>query len=85
VRSRGDQLDDRSLGITAGHQTLTDEHRVGTCAGVRQQIGGATHPGLGDPQHVTRQPRCDLAEDMRIDFQGVQVAGVDPDQRRAGF
>ena len=50
--ARGDQVGDRGAGIAAFDQTLTDQHGVGTGTGVGQQVAGAAHTGLGDPDDV---------------------------------
>ena len=79
MEARSHQAAHGGLRVTAGHEALADEHRVRAPARVRQQVGGTTHPGLRHPEHVVGQAGGDPPEDRAIDLEGVEVAGVDPD------
>jgi hypothetical protein len=50
----GDQVGDGSARIAAGDQTFADQHCVGACAGVGQQVSPASDTGLGDTDHAGR-------------------------------
>jgi len=62
MSARGDEIGDRTTGVTAGDQPLTHEHRIGACACICQQVGGAADTGFGHPDDVGRQARCDPRE-----------------------
>ena len=65
----GDQVGDGSARIAAGDQTFADQHRIGACAGVGQQVGPAPDTGLSDTDHVGRQPGSNAREAVSIDPQ----------------
>jgi glutamate carboxypeptidase len=46
VEARSHQAAHRSLRVTAGHEALAGEHRIGAPTRVRQQVGRAAHAGL---------------------------------------
>ena len=85
MRACGDQIGHRAARVTAGHQSLADEHRVGARTGVRQQVGGAADTGFGDPDDVAGQSGGDAGEAIPVDFEGLEVAGVDADHLGAGL
>ena len=62
---------------------LADEHPVGTLAGVGQQVAAVADARLGDLDHRRRQARGDPREGVAVDLEGLEVAGVDPDDLRA--
>ncbi len=83
MRACGDQIGNGAAGITTGDQPLADEHRVGACAGVGEQIGGAAYTRLRDPDDIARQPRRDAREAIPIDVERLEVACIDADDLRA--
>ena len=85
VEARGHQPPHRRARVAAGHQALAAEHGVGAPAGVGEQVARAADAGLGHPQHVAGQAGGDAAEHRPVDLEGVQVAGVDPDDTGSGL
>ena len=85
MRACGHQIGNGAAGITAGDQSLADEHRVGTRAGVREQVGRAAYARLGDPDDVAGQAGRDAREAIPVDLEGLEIARIDTDDLRAGL
>ena len=83
--ARSDQVGNRSARVAAFDQIFTDQHGVSARTGIRQQISGTTHTGLGDPDDVTGQPGSNPREAIPIHCQRLEIPGVDADHFGPGL
>ncbi len=67
----------------AGHERLADEHGVGAGRAVVRDVGGREHRRLGDLDGAGGDPLDEPAEQVAIEVERREVAGVDADQARA--
>src|SRR5919112_936636 len=80
----GEQVADGGGRVAGADEGLSDEDGVGT--GVRRgpDVGVVADAALGDQDGPVGQSPADDGEAVRVDLEGGQVAGVDPDQGGAG-
>ena len=66
-----------------GHEGLPHEHDVGARRAVVRDIGGDEDGGFGDLHGVGGDPLDEAAEQVAVEVEGRQVAGVHADEPRA--
>src|SRR4051794_20678762 len=75
----GDEISDRLSRVVLLDQSFADEHGVGACRGVREQVVRAADTALRDLDGVIREKRGDAGEGLAVDIECAQVARVDAD------
>ena len=76
------RLQERARGCdrVVGHQRLADEHDIGAGRAVVGDVGGDEDRGLGDLHGVGGDALGEAAEQVAIEVEGRQVAGVHADE-----
>src|SRR5215212_10097887 len=80
----GEQGADGGGRVVGADEGLADEDGVGAGVGRRPDVGVVADAALGDQDGPVGKGSADGGEAVRVDLEGGQVAGVDPDQGGAG-
>src|SRR5436190_17104620 len=71
--------------IRSGRDARSDQHRIGARGRIAFHVLSNAHPALGDGQQAGGDSRDEPFRRRWIDDEGLEIAIVDPDHRRAAL